>query len=71
MTVLVTDGALPYPYGRETTGYEVDDLTQTLARAVASGASVLVPPDVSGGRNSAFVEFPGGYVAEIHALVTR
>jgi hypothetical protein len=71
MTVLVTDGALPYPYGRETTGYEVDDLTQTLARAVASGASVLVPPYVSGGRNSAFVEFPGGYVAEIHALVTR
>jgi predicted enzyme related to lactoylglutathione lyase len=67
MTVLVTDGKLPYPYGRETTGYEVDDLSQTLAKAVASGAAVLVAPYRSGGRRSAFVEFPGGYVAEIHA----
>src|SRR5690242_12938545 len=27
LTVLVTDGQLPYPYGREITGYEVTDLT--------------------------------------------
>ena len=26
MTVLVTDGHLPYPFGREMTGYEVSDL---------------------------------------------
>jgi len=71
MTVLVTDGQLPYPYGRETTGYEVDDLSQTLAKAIASGSSVLVSPYVSDGRRSAFVEFPGGYVAEIHALEAR
>ena len=30
MTVFVTDGHLPYPYGRELTGYEVRDLQETL-----------------------------------------
>jgi hypothetical protein len=29
MVVLVTDGHLPYPYGRETTGYEVSDLIRS------------------------------------------
>jgi hypothetical protein len=33
MQVLVTDGHLPYPYGRENTGYEVDDLEATLKKA--------------------------------------
>src|SRR6201990_1182694 len=32
LTVLVTDGHLPYPYGHETTGYEVTNLTDTLAK---------------------------------------
>jgi predicted enzyme related to lactoylglutathione lyase len=67
LEVLVTDGHLPYPYGRETTGYEVADLGTALARATATGASVLVPPFVTDGRQSAMVEFPGGYIAEIHA----
>src|SRR5205807_3667108 len=35
LTVLVTDGHLPYPYGREMTGYEVANLTDTLAKAKA------------------------------------
>jgi predicted enzyme related to lactoylglutathione lyase len=68
MTVLVTDGHLPYPFGHETTGYEVADLPGTLAKAEASGAKVLITPFVSTGRSSAMVEFPGGYVAEIHQL---
>jgi predicted enzyme related to lactoylglutathione lyase len=68
LTVLVTDGHLPYPYGRETTGYEVSDFAKTLERAVAAGATVLVPPYASDGRNAALVTFPGGYIAEIHAL---
>src|SRR5246500_4395630 len=42
MTVFVTDGHLPYPYGRELTGYEVKDLQETLGKAKTSGASVLV-----------------------------
>jgi predicted enzyme related to lactoylglutathione lyase len=67
MTVLVTDGQLPYPYGHETTGYEVPSLDDTLAKAKAAGASVLVEPYVADARRAALVKFPGGYVAEIHA----
>ena len=63
----MTDGLLPYPYGREVTGYEVSDLKNTLNKATASGAKVLMPAFASRGRQSALVEFPGGYIAEIHA----
>jgi hypothetical protein len=71
MTVLVTDGHLPYPYGREMTGYEVADLSDTLSKAKAAGVSVIVSPYKSENRNAAMVQFPGGYVAEIHSLVNR
>jgi predicted enzyme related to lactoylglutathione lyase len=67
MTVLVTDGHLPYPYGRETTGYQVANLADTIAKATAAGATVLVEPFKSEGREASVVQFPGGYVAEIHA----
>ncbi len=65
--VLVTDGHLPYPYGHELTGYEVASLSDTLGKARAAGASVLVEPFTSQGRQSSIVQFPGGYIAEIHA----
>lgn len=68
LTVLVTDGHLPYPFGHEMTGYEVSDLADTLKKAQAAGATVLVQPFTSGGREAALVQFPGGYVAEVHAL---
>jgi hypothetical protein len=67
MTVFVTDGHLPYPYGRELTGYQVADLKETLSKATTSGATLLVEPFTSQRRESAIVQFPGGYVAEIHA----
>jgi hypothetical protein len=67
MTVLATDGWLSYPYGREINGYEVTDLAVTLAKAEASGAKVLVGPYKSDGREAMMVEFPGGYIAEVHA----
>jgi hypothetical protein len=67
LTVFVTDGHLPYPYGRELTGYEVTNLGETVAKAKAAGATVLVPPYTADGREAAMVEFPGGYIAEIHA----
>jgi predicted enzyme related to lactoylglutathione lyase len=67
VTVLVTDGHLPYPYGRETMGYEVADVGETLTRAKASGAAVLVDPFKADQREAAVVQFPGGYIAEIHA----
>ena len=68
ISVLDTDGQLPYPYGRETTGYEVDDLDATLAKARSAGVTVLVPPYISEDRRAAMVQFPGGYVAEIHSI---
>lgn len=67
MSVQVTDGLLPWPYGRELSGYEVADLAATLAKATASGAKVLVEPYEADGRRIAMVSFPGGYIAEIHA----
>jgi hypothetical protein len=71
MVVLVTDGHLPFPYGREVSGYEVDNLASTLERARASGVTVLVEPFQSRGRDSTMVQFPGGFIAEIHATATR
>lgn len=68
VTALVTDGHLPYPYGRELTGYEVTNLDDTLAKAKAAGVNVLVQPYLSDDRVAAMVQFPGGYVAEIHAV---
>jgi predicted enzyme related to lactoylglutathione lyase len=67
--VLATDGHLPYPFGRELTGYAVGDLADTLEKATAAGATVLVTPFRSRGRAAALVEFPGGYIAEIHAPI--
>jgi predicted enzyme related to lactoylglutathione lyase len=71
MSVFVTDGHLPYPYGRELTGYEVSDLQATLTKAKSSGAVVLVEPYTSDGRAAAMVQFPGGYIAEIHAAAPK
>ncbi len=69
MTVFVTNGHLPYPYGRDMTGYEVKNLSETLDKATKAGASVLVNAYKSDGRESAMVQFPGGYIAEIHASI--
>ncbi|HEY0263090.1 MAG TPA: glyoxalase [Granulicella sp.] len=66
MLILVTDGHLPYPFGHETTGYAVADLDTTLAKAKEAGVTILVPAYSSGDLRSAMVEFPGGYIAEIH-----
>ncbi|MFB0873035.1 MULTISPECIES: glyoxalase [unclassified Sphingobium] len=69
MSVIVSDGQLPWPYGRDMTGYEVSDLPATLAKATAAGVETLVPAHVEGDRQSAIVRFPGGYIAEMHAPV--
>lgn len=71
LTVLVTDGHLPYPYGREVTGYEVANLADTLAKAKGAGVTVLVAPYQADQREAAIVQFPGGYIAEIHSLVKK
>lgn len=68
LTVFVTDGHLPYPYGREMTGYKVPNLGETLKKARAAGATVLVEPYSFGDRQATMVQFPGGYIAEIHSI---
>jgi predicted enzyme related to lactoylglutathione lyase len=68
LTILVTDGHLPFPYGREMTGYEVASLSDTLSKAKAAGVSVLIPPYTADHRSAAMVQFPGGYIAEIHSM---
>src|ERR1700683_4512562 len=67
LTAFVTDGHVPYPYGREMTGYEVANLAETLAKAKAAGADILLPPYKTDERDAVVVRFPGGYVAEIHS----
>jgi predicted enzyme related to lactoylglutathione lyase len=71
LTVFVTDGHLPYPYGREMTGYQVADLGETLKKAKAAGVTVLVEPYSSADRRAAMVQFPGGYIAEIHSIARK
>jgi predicted enzyme related to lactoylglutathione lyase len=71
VTVLATDGHLPYPYGREIMGYEVANLSDTLAKAKAADVTVLVDPYTVDGRQAAIVEFPGRYIAEIHSTVGK
>ncbi len=69
--VAVTGGHLPYPFGRELTGYRVASLGATLIKAKAAGATVLWGPHSSADRTSALVRFPGGYIAEIHDLISH
>jgi predicted enzyme related to lactoylglutathione lyase len=71
LTAFVTDGHLSYPYGREMTGYEVTNLAQTLTKAKAAGADVLVPPYKADDRDAVVVRFPGGYIAEIHSVTKK
>ncbi len=75
MQVLVTDGHLPYPFGHEVMGYQVQDLNATLEKAQAAGAKILSAPYSSPSspkdRASAIVEFPGGYIAEVHSPAHR
>ena len=71
LTALVTDGHLPYPYGREMMGYEVTNLADTLTKAKAAGVDVLVPPYKTDEREAVVVQFPGGYIAEVHSTAQR
>jgi hypothetical protein len=67
MRIMGTDGQLPFPFGYDVSGYEVDDLQATLAKAIAHGVTVLVSEVRLTDRRSALVRFPGGFIAEIHS----
>jgi hypothetical protein len=71
IAVLVTDGQLSYPYGREMIGYEVANVHETISKAKAAGATVLVDPYTADRRQAAIVSFPGGYIAEIHSAASQ
>jgi hypothetical protein len=71
LSVLVTDGHLPFPYGRETTGYEVANLAETLAKAKDANVAILVAPYEADQRQAAMVQFPGGYIAEVHSMMKQ
>ena len=64
--VYVTDGHLPYPFGRDVAGYGVADVAATLDKARSAGATVVSPPVTLNAVTTAVVQFPGGYIAEIH-----
>lgn len=66
VVAFVTDGKLPYPYGRETTGYAVADLDAVLDKAKAAGVEVLAQPYRTRAGRTAMLAFPGGYLAEVH-----
>jgi len=71
LTVFITDGHLPYPYGREMTGYEVANLADTLTKAKVAGVEVIVPPYKTEERDAAVVQLPGGYISEIHSVAKK
>jgi hypothetical protein len=71
MQILVTDGHLPYPFGREITGYQMQDLDATLEKAKAANVKILSEPHKMNDRTSAVIEFPGGYRAEVHSLTRQ
>jgi hypothetical protein len=52
-------------------GYEVTNLADTLAKAKAAGVDVLVPSYKTDEREAVVVQFPGGYIAEIHAAAHK
>jgi hypothetical protein len=64
--ISTADGDSNYPFGDEVSGVSVANLTTTLAKARANGASVLWGRYAGQGGDSTLVRFPGGFVTEIH-----
>ena len=50
---------------------QVKDLAATLEKAKAAGVKVLFAPYKTNDRITVIVEFPGGYIAEVHSLLPR
>jgi hypothetical protein len=71
MQVLVTAGHLPYPFGHEMTGYEVNDIGVTLVKAKAAGVKIRSAPYTTRDRFTAIAEFPGGCIAEVRTQVVH
>ena len=55
----------------EMTGYEVSNLTETLGNAKTARVEILSAPYTADQRTAAIVQFPGGYIAEIHSITSN
>jgi hypothetical protein len=49
----------------------VANLADTVNKAKAAGATVLVDPYTADQRQAAIISFPGGYIAEIHSAASQ
>ncbi len=49
------------------TGFEVDNVTDTLTKAKAAGAKVLYGPYKANNKTTAIIKFPGNFISEIHS----
>jgi hypothetical protein len=47
------------------------NLGDTVSKAKAAGATVLVDPHTADRRQAAIISFPGGYFAEIHSAASQ
>ena len=47
------------------------NLADTLVKAKAAGVEVLVPTYKTDERDAVVVQFPGGYIAEIHSVAKK
>jgi len=61
----------PHPYAWETTGYEVNNLYDTHAKARSAGIQILVASHQIEQRETVMVQFPRAYIAEIHSVVKK
>jgi hypothetical protein len=51
--------------------YEVANLADTVSKAKATGATVLVDPYTADRRQAAIISFPGNYIAEVHSAASQ
>ena len=57
--------------GRELAGYEVANLAGTLAKATGAGIRIVVAPFETDQWQADMVQFPGGFIAYIHAALKK
>jgi hypothetical protein len=69
ITVLVTDGHLPFSLWSRAHGLCGRRSRHDLDEGQGSRRHVMISPYRADGRDAAMVRFPGGYTAEIHAMV--
>jgi hypothetical protein len=62
---------IPFPFGSERTGYLVTDMDVAILAARATGADLLVTSFNDPIGRDAIIQWPGGYIAEIHSPTSK